>query len=100
MARITEDKKWQGRMDADTLSEAKVIEEDNTRLKNAKVQAKVMADDAEEKADAMKSVANRGSKGSSDGPGQRSSSSTKRPRAKAAVNSLTSGIPGVGGRRR
>jgi hypothetical protein len=85
-------------MDADTLAEANVIEGDKPRMKAAQQKAGSMAEDKQEEASAMKQVAKPGSGGSSNGPSK--SSSTKKPTAKAAVNSLTSGIPGVGGRRR
>jgi hypothetical protein len=85
-------------MDAGTLAEANVIEEDKTRLKAAQAKASALAVDRQEEASAMKQVA----KPSSGGGGKKATPSNdapKRPTAKAAGSSLTAGIPGIGKRK-
>ncbi len=97
MARLTgSDQSWQKRMDADTLAEANVIKEDPTRLKGAKQAAKQLATDAEEKADAMKSVAKNPKDGSTSSSSAESSNKpTRKLASRVPVNSLIAGIPGV-----
>lgn len=91
------DRDWRARMDAGTLAEANVIEGDKPRLKAAKQKATAMAEDKQEEASAMKEVAKKPSTAKESK--KPSSSSTKKPTAKASINPLISGIPGVGGRR-
>ncbi len=52
-----QDKKWQAESDARTLSEAKIINDDEPRMQSAKVAAEEMAAEERERAEALEDVA-------------------------------------------
>jgi len=54
-----EDKKWRADSDARTLAESKIIEQDQTRMKMAKIAAKKMVKERTDEANAMKKVASK-----------------------------------------
>lgn len=56
------DKKWKAECDARTLADAKVIQQDKARMKEATKAAMRMADEKMKEATAMKNVASKGKK--------------------------------------
>jgi len=94
MARLTkEDKSFMAEMDAQTLAEARVIEQDKSRLDRAKKVAGRMAEDAKERANAMSQISGRSTSQN------KSSDNAKRRTTQKPANPLISGIPGAGRRR-